>query len=398
MKPAIIVPVFSKAKSLQRLLDSLNRAHYPDDGVTLIISADGGATEEVLQIADLFRFVHGKKEVIKRENNMGLREHIMWCGDQSQKYGSVIILEDDLYVDEHYYSYSTAAIHYYSDQKDIAGISLYAQRYNPMAKLAFDPMFNGYSTYFMQLPSSWGQAWTAGQWSLFRQWYEGADTDSVYRNPRIPRTVKNWPETSWKKYFFAFMVENNLWFVYPYQSYTTNCADEVGVHMLEQTSLHHVPLGAFGRPADAFKFCEQENSEVRYDSFLEPDSAELYELLGVESSEIEIDIYGVKPVSLLKESRFTLTSKKCKNPISTYRMAFRPVEKIPISSLTDYKFQRGFSNHLFFSESSNIVSKKRPFFEQVNYLSYYQLNHRYFRRRYILHYITKLINKLRIWK
>ena len=99
-EPAIIVPAYRRLDALSRLLNSINRAHFPDDGVRLIISLDGGATDAVVDRARNFNFNGGSAEVIERAEQLGLREHILWCGNQAREHGSVIILEDDLVVEQ----------------------------------------------------------------------------------------------------------------------------------------------------------------------------------------------------------------------------------------------------------------------------------------------------------
>jgi len=393
--PAIIVPAFQRAESLQRLLSSINNAVYPIPDIDLIISIDGGATEDVKKVAGNYNFRHGNKSIIQREVNIGLRKHILWCGDQTEKYGSVIVLEDDLMTDRYYYHFAANALQFYENDSNVSGISLYAKRVNMAARMAFEPMFNGYSAYFMQTPSSWGQAWTKSQWNGFREWYSTADLDSVTNHPGLPAVLKRWPETSWLKYFAVYLIENYKYFVYPYLSYTTNCADAGGVHMPDGTQMYQVPLGAEDRPEDKFLFCNLDDSVVLYDSFMEPESKEIFKKTGIDADKLEIDIYGLKPLSLIKKKKYVLTSKRCRNPIKIFRLGFRPIEKILQNSVADNNPFFGYSDQVYLAETENIVSDKRPFYHQINYYSYYQTENRYFYRRYVLHLIEKLINKVK---
>jgi len=128
-RPAIVVPAFARAAALDRLLASLARAHYPDGGVHLVISLDGGATPDVVACARAFEFPAGTAEVVEREHRLGLREHILWCGDQTERFGSVIVLEDDLLVDPWFYVYAQHALAEYDGEEAIAGIALFAPKY-----------------------------------------------------------------------------------------------------------------------------------------------------------------------------------------------------------------------------------------------------------------------------
>ena len=393
MKPAIIIPAYSRPLALKRLLISINNADFTSNDIQLIISLDGGASESVRNVARNFTFRNGVFSIIEQPENLGLRKHIIWCGDQSEVYGSVILLEDDLYVDRYFYLFTSQSLEYYQHDEQISGISLYSYAYNPIAKLTFEPMHNGYSGFFMQVPSSWGQAWTAGQWGRFKNWYEDATIQTVDQNSGLPKAIKNWPESSWKKYFYAYMIEQNLYFFYPYLSYTTNCSDPGGVHAKIGTNYHQVSLGASQRPVDRFSFCDLEESEVLYDAYFEPLAPELFEGIGYPEDKIEIDIYGTKPIGLLKKKEYVFTSKKCSSPLKTYQLSFRPVEKTVLEEAEKYQPGLGYSNYVYLAKPEDIITPKRPFYEQINHFSYYQTENKYFIRRYVLHVVQKWFNR-----
>ncbi|MEL6484270.1 MAG: hypothetical protein AAFP96_05420, partial [Bacteroidota bacterium] len=92
--PAIVVVAFNRPKSLKRVLKSVQTAFYPSEiEIPLIISIDYSPTnKEVLEIAHDFTWKNGAKQVIQHRENLGLKEHILSCGDLSEKYGGVIVL------------------------------------------------------------------------------------------------------------------------------------------------------------------------------------------------------------------------------------------------------------------------------------------------------------------
>jgi hypothetical protein len=327
LKPAIIVPAYRRPEALSRLLVSLNQAEYTVADVQLLISLDGGASADVQDVADSFGFNGGACQVIRQSHNFGLRNHILWCGDQSEKYGVVIVLEDDLVVDPHFYSYAMAAAGKYADEEMIAGVSLYAQRYNEYVGLPFEPTYNGTSAYFMQVPCSWGQAWTARQWRHFRNWYGVGDRQKVDARTALPDVVKSWPESSWKKYFAAYLAETGKYVVYPYNSYATNCADPGGSHMQPRTTLYQVPLGQAKRQCEAFGFQGLRHDSVTYDSFMEPGSGYMAGLLGMDSYSLEIDMYGSKPSELIRSKEYVLTSRPVAGAVSFFPLMYKPLEK-----------------------------------------------------------------------
>ncbi|MBR4174609.1 MAG: glycosyltransferase, partial [Lachnospiraceae bacterium] len=126
--PAIVIIAYNRAEPLKRLLKSIERASYPDEGVTLIISIDAGGAKEVKTAADDFDWKHGEKKVIQRPEPLGLKKHVLLCSSYAMEYGSAIILEDDLYVARDFYYFAMAAIEHSEKGEDagrIAGVSLY---------------------------------------------------------------------------------------------------------------------------------------------------------------------------------------------------------------------------------------------------------------------------------
>ena len=106
IKPVIIVVAYNRPNSLQRLLNSLAQADYTGyDSITLIISIDYSNSPEVISAAKNFTWEFGHKEIIKHSENLGLKKHIIFCGDLTEQYQSVIILEDDLVVAPAFYNY-----------------------------------------------------------------------------------------------------------------------------------------------------------------------------------------------------------------------------------------------------------------------------------------------------
>jgi glycosyltransferase involved in cell wall biosynthesis len=326
-KPAIVIAAYNRAGSLQRLMHSLERAHYPDDGVKIIISVDGGGNPDVAAKARSLSINQTQPEVIEHPRNLGLRDHILFCGSLAEKYGSVIVLEDDLVVDPWFYQFACASLEYYDSTPEIAGIALYSQRYNDHAELPFEPFGNGHTTFFMQVGCSWGQIWSAKQWQGFKSWYDNADDSTVKACHGLPDNVKRWSESSWKKYFNAYIVDSGKFIVYPYDSYTTNCSDSPGVHIKEVNNVFQVALKSPHRAPDSFNFAPYKDKEVAYDAYMEPCGSFIYHALKLAASEVEIDLHGHKPWTMLLEKQYALTLRVLDEPeVAIYPVSFRPIE------------------------------------------------------------------------
>jgi hypothetical protein len=323
--PAIIVPAFSRPRSLRRLLDSLNSAQYVNNP-TLVISIDGNAAPETIQIASDFRFHGGRKEIVTRSVNLGLREHLLWCGDQTERFGAAIVLEDDLVVDRQFFRFATASLEAYAVEPRLAGIALYAPRYNEFAGIPFEPCNSGTSTYFMQVPCSWGQAWTKAHWCEFRKWWASPRGQATETSTSIPTVVRDWPVSSWKKHFARYLADANRYIAYPYQSYSSNFSDPGGTHVPRGSTSHQVPMPLPTRGHDNFNFGAFDDAAVRYDTFMEPEASWLEEVLSLQRGSLVVDFFAQKDPDLIRSKTYCLTSRRTTQAIRRFPLARHPIE------------------------------------------------------------------------
>ncbi len=289
----IIVVGYNRPKAIGRLLNSLLKASYPGV-VDLIISIDGEKGdkvtrgqgdkemgrkgeeetrrrgEEVREIVTNFEWPFGAKKMIFHDTNMGLRNHVLSCGDLSKDYDGVIVLEDDLYVSPVFYEYALQAYAYYKDDPKIAGISLYSHAYNETAQFPFRPLADDSDVFFLQYAASLGQFWSRKGWTAFREWYDLLPGDKSPGNSPgnsaiLPANIRLWPESSWKKYFISYIVQQDLYFVYPRFSLTTHFGDE-GTNLRIFENLFQVPLWL---EKQKFQFKPFKDSCAVYDIYCE---------------------------------------------------------------------------------------------------------------------------------
>jgi hypothetical protein len=320
MNIPIVIPAYNRVECLERLLNSLNKASYKIE-VKLILSIDGGGTEEVIKTADSFYWKHGDKEIIKNKVNLGLRNHILQCGRLSNQYDGIILLEDDLYVASNFYNYTITMQQFYKDTSEIAGVALYSHNYNETACLPFTAIEDGFDVFFMQMACSWGQCWLSSQWNDFDKWYQINKDVDLKIGENLPPDVRLWPDSSWKKYMIKYLVEKNKFFVYPRSSYSTNFGD-AGVNH-RGTKIFQVPLQYGSKNYILPKFHE---SFSKYDSYCEisPESIKNnnYDLV---KYYFDVDIYGVKKNSI-STNRYVLTTRKCNSSIKSYSRSLKPHE------------------------------------------------------------------------
>lgn len=323
---AIITVAHSRLDALKRLLASIENSNVPESlDVTLVISVDGDPSEEVCSFAENYQSQKFATKKVIRTQNLGLREHILACGDMSESYDGVIVLEDDIVVADSFLYFAASAIDHSLNQENIAGISLYSYEWNELAAMPFQALRDGSDAYLMQVVSSWGQAWTRNQWRAFRSWYSLNMVLSPSQNLSLPKVIADWPESSWKKYFSAYIIERDLYFLYPFDSYSTNFSDSGGVHRSE-TSLLQVAMKAPNDKKLNFNFVQDFNNSIRYDAYMEPDS-DKFELV-VEGKKITpiIDFTGAKNLSLYDEDAFILTTTQPTESIKSFSICMKPIE------------------------------------------------------------------------
>ena len=317
---AIVAIAYNRPHSLKRLLNSLADAKYNEMvEVPLIISIDWSPdSQEVYEVAEEFHWKYGAKRIIKHEKNLGLKKHVLLCGDLTIEYDSIAVFEDDIYVAPGFYQFSMSALDFYKENtENIAGISLYTPEWNQTANRFFAFEKDSSDTFFIQYAQSWGQVWTREWWNQFKTWLE-YENDNVFRKNEIPSNVQKWPDnSSWLKYHIKYCIEKNKYFLYPNASYTTNFS-EVGEHNNIATSNSQVNL--FISLRDSFRFKVFDKS-IKYDAFFERE--DIKAVFKIDSKNISVDLYGSKKLS----TRYILTSKVLDYKVlNSFGMKLRPHE------------------------------------------------------------------------
>lgn len=374
---AVVVVTFNRPASLKRLLGSLASAHYPQE-VQLIISIDGGADPETLSIAQDFRWDFGNKQVFPHDTNLGLRKHILSCGDLTADHDGVILLEDDLYVAPYFFEYALSAYQFYHEDDQIGGISLYSHSYNETAQFPFIPLDDGSDVFFIQYASSWGQLWTRSQWQLFRDWYELHQTEKIGNGSKLPPNVLIWPESSWKKYFIKYLVDTNRYFVYPRFSMTTNFCD-AGHHMKFKEHFLQEPLAIAPRK---YRFITLQESRAVYDSHLEILPEILKELHPrLKDLDFAVDLYRMKDLDAVTE-KLVLTAWPNPGAVMSFGKEMKPHEANVICNIPGRDITLGETS---FYPRRNFFLKMLESHRSHELAYFYQLRRYHFYRKQLLH-------------
>ncbi|PBQ30976.1 hypothetical protein CNR22_04055 [Sphingobacteriaceae bacterium] len=317
--PAILVCAYNRPHALARLLTSLSNAVYNTNTISLIISIDKSDSDDVYEIAEQFNWKQGTKKVIHHPAHLGLKAHLLSCGDLTETYGSLIILEDDLFVSPYFYEYARQAHAEYNNKPGIAGISLYNYQFSESSFYKFAAVDDGTDVYFMQVASSLGQLWTNNQWQAFKAWF-GTHAE-LPQDATIPAYLQQWGPHSWKKHFTHYLADTNNYVVYPRVSLTTPLNGQ-GTNTSDGTPFN-APLQLSEKH---YSFCTLENSGACYDAWFEilPECLNRYND-NLKSYDYAVDLHGTKAIGTLN-SEYVLTSQKANNAVFYFGSELIPFE------------------------------------------------------------------------
>jgi len=241
MKP-VLVFVYNRPSHTRETLNALS-LNEGADKTHVIIYSDGAKsisdTAVVNEVREICRQASGfyQLTIVEREKNFGLAGNIIsGVSMEIKKYGSVIVLEDDLITSPGFLNYMNDALKFYRNTNifSICG-------YSPQLNIPSD---YPYSTYLSPRIGSWGWASWEEKWKQVD--WELADFEQFIRNPREKKRFESGGNdltimllkqklnkiNSWAVRFTyaCFKLDNRV--VYPVQSLVRNSGiDGSGTHM-----------------------------------------------------------------------------------------------------------------------------------------------------------------------
>lgn len=342
----IVVVAYNRPDCLLRILNSLAQADYTGfQNIPLIISIDYHSDNgKVLTVAENFVWKYGEKKIKSHSSNLGLRRHIIECGNFALEYGSVIVFEDDLFVAPSFYRYASEALNFSQEKNYIGGISLYNHQLNAQTHKNFSPLEDGFDNWYFQFAASWGQGWTKPQWEGFMLWYE--NNQILEAKPTIPINVTYWSEKSWLKFYVAYLIETDKYFLYPKVALSSNFS-EVGTHNFSGSTAFQVTLRY--KIQSKFKFSSLDQSSSVYDAFYE--NKKLTQHIDLNNKNCCVDLYAFKPIP--SNVRYLLTTKKLSfTIIKSFGKSLKPVDlniifNVPGKDIFLYDLSKPHKNKFF---------------------------------------------------
>lgn len=241
----IIIFVYNRADHFTEVYNALSACKEAKDS-DLFIFSDGAKNEagkdkvnEVRAAVTAIKDSGDFRSVTVTESpvNKGLAASVIsGVTEVINKYGKVIVVEDDCKVSPFFLSFMNSALDYYETNKNIGSIAGYA----PVIDF---PDYYNKDVFAAHRSCSW-------TWAAWKDRWDGVDWElkemkDFYKSPRLirrlnsngsDRFIRLYRQTrgngsSWSVRFGAHLVKNNLLTVYPRLSYAQNIGcDESGVH------------------------------------------------------------------------------------------------------------------------------------------------------------------------
>ena len=312
---AIVAIGYNRHIAFSYMLNSLLKIKTNRHDIHLVLTIEGEATEEVKQVAEQFQWPFGEKHIVYQEHRLGLRNHFIWVGDQTETYDNVIFMEDDLSVSPYIIDAAEQLIDAYSDDDRVAGGAFYSPLVCEFTSQRFYPIDDGGDTYFFQHPY-WGNLWQKNKWRKFREWYQTYSRDENI----LPKYVRGWKTTSFKVVYIQFLIETGRYIVYPRHSYVNNMGF-AGLHNQSGGNTYQVPFVIGNKSL----YCKPFDDSISiYDAYFEIEDFALKKVNSkLRDYEFDVDLYKTSDV---KEHELVLTFGKSSNPIMSFHGGMKPYE------------------------------------------------------------------------
>lgn len=237
----IVLFVYNRPEHTKKTIEALKLNEFASDS-DLFIFSDGpkvGSDDKVKKVKEYIKVVTGFKSltIVEREKNFGLAANIIaGVTEIINKYGVVIVLEDDIITSSNFLKYMNMSLEKYENDERIYSISGFN------VKMAIPDYYKN-DVFLSYRHSSWGWAtwknrWLEADWNI-------AEREDVFKNKEIRRFFDrggddlfyilkaqiNGKINSWAIRWYCSHFRKNRFTVFPVESFVENIGfDGSGIH------------------------------------------------------------------------------------------------------------------------------------------------------------------------
>ena len=238
----IVLFVYNRVSHTRKTIKALKENQLANESY-LYIYSDAAKTENEKDSVDLVRrYIHtitGFKEIIiiKREKNWGLADSIIdGVSSVINKFGKVIVLEDDLITSPNFLKFMNDSLSLYEKEHKVYSITGYSHINN---------LYDIKKSYFLKLTSSWSWATWSDRWKKFRR--DDKDLEEIIKSSNSEKRLFNFDDSldyinmarlqlnkkinSWAIYWYLSVFKQNGLTLYPQKKLVKNIGlDGSGIH------------------------------------------------------------------------------------------------------------------------------------------------------------------------
>ncbi len=269
----IVVFVYNRLSHAKRTLSALQKNELSSES-ELFIYSDGAKSEaDRLSVDEVRRYIDKiegfkKVTVVKRKKNWGLSGSIIdGVTKIVNKYGKIIVIEDDLVTSPYFLNYMNNSLGFYEKEKAVASIHGYVY---PIKSLP--------NSFFIKGADCWGWATWKDRWVIFekdgqklldelklRKLERKADFNYNHDYIRMLKDQIKGKNDSWAVRWYLSALSKGMLTLYPGKSYVQNIGnDESGEHC-GSTNIYDVELNY--SHTYAINIVEDLKSRKKFESF-----------------------------------------------------------------------------------------------------------------------------------
>jgi hypothetical protein len=243
--------VYKRLQNTRQTVESLKKNSLAAESELFIFSDNAKTSEDQKSVNEIRRYIREitgfkKINIIERDRNLGLANSIIdGVTTVIDRYGKIIVLEDDMLLSNYFLHYMNEALNLYQGENDV--ISIHAYIYPVKTKLP--------ETFFLKGADCWGWAtWKRG-WDLFEPNSEKLykeirnqnlefefDYNGVTNNVRMLKRQINTKVDSWAIRWHASAFLKNKLTLYPGRSLLNNIGTNGGGTHTKSTRFYETSL------------------------------------------------------------------------------------------------------------------------------------------------------------
>lgn len=255
--------VYNRPVHTRKAVESLLNNTLSSQSILYIFSDAQKREEDKSKVEAVRKYIYsikGFKEIhlIERNENCGLAESIIsGVTEVVNKYGTVIVLEDDLVISPKFLTYMNHLLNEYEFQPNIFSVT----GYNHPKSLMKIPDNYLYDVYFNPRAASWSwgtwkDRWDKADWDVndFEDFIQNKDLQKKFnysgedKSEMLMKQMRGEID-SWAIRWDYTHFKNDAFCVYPVKSYLDNIGnDSTGVHCGETTKYNQLDLNILETP------------------------------------------------------------------------------------------------------------------------------------------------------